>query len=168
MLPTTSDTNKHVRVASRWTRAVLSPSVVSDSLQPHGLWPTRLLCPWDFQARILERVAISFSGGSSQPRNQTPVVSCIAGGFFTRLGSPQQTDTNTENTFHRFSVRSLQMVPWPLPLRWTFKMWQYFQLYMLVARMQLMGKALLISDTGTLGPTPRTVTVEMKSGRLWK
>ena len=22
-------------------------SVVSDSLRPHGLWPTRLLCPWD-------------------------------------------------------------------------------------------------------------------------
>ena len=22
-------------------------SVMSDSLQPHGLWPTRLLCPWD-------------------------------------------------------------------------------------------------------------------------
>ena len=22
-------------------------SVVSDSLQPHGPWPTRLLCPWD-------------------------------------------------------------------------------------------------------------------------
>ena len=22
--------------------------VVSDSLQPHGSWPTRLLCPWDF------------------------------------------------------------------------------------------------------------------------
>ena len=26
----------------------LSCSVVSDSLQPHGLEPTRLLCPWDF------------------------------------------------------------------------------------------------------------------------
>ena len=25
-----------------------SHSVVSDSLQPHGLQPTRLLCPWDF------------------------------------------------------------------------------------------------------------------------
>ena len=24
-----------------------SPSVVSDSLQPHGLQPARLLCPWD-------------------------------------------------------------------------------------------------------------------------
>ena len=27
--------------------AVLSWSVVSDSLRPHGLWPARLLCPWD-------------------------------------------------------------------------------------------------------------------------
>ena len=27
--------------------AILSRSVVSDSLQPHGLYPTRLLCPWD-------------------------------------------------------------------------------------------------------------------------
>ena len=27
---------------------VLSCSVVSDSLQPHGLQPTRLLCPWGF------------------------------------------------------------------------------------------------------------------------
>ena len=35
-----------------------------------------------FQARILERVAILFSRGSSQPRNHTRV-SCIAGGFFT-------------------------------------------------------------------------------------
>jgi len=33
-------------------------------------------------ARILERVAISFSMGSSQPRDRTQV-SCIAGGFFT-------------------------------------------------------------------------------------
>ena len=34
------------------------------------------------QARILEWVAISFSRGSSQPRDQSQV-SCIAGGFFT-------------------------------------------------------------------------------------
>ena len=27
--------------------AVLSHSAMSDSLWPHGLWPTRLLCPWD-------------------------------------------------------------------------------------------------------------------------
>ena len=35
-----------------------------------------------FQARILEWVAISFSRGSSRPRNQT-CTSCIAGEFFT-------------------------------------------------------------------------------------
>ena len=30
---------------------VLSCSVVSDSLQPHGLQLTRLLCPWDFPGK---------------------------------------------------------------------------------------------------------------------
>ena len=28
--------------------SVLSHWVMSNSLQPHGLWTTRLLCPWDF------------------------------------------------------------------------------------------------------------------------
>ena len=31
--------------------SVCSRSVVSDSLQPHSLQPTRLLCPWDFPGR---------------------------------------------------------------------------------------------------------------------
>ena len=47
------------------------------TLQPHGLQPTRLLCPWDFQSRILELVMISYSRGSSQPKNQT-LISCIS------------------------------------------------------------------------------------------
>ena len=29
----------------------VSHSVVSDSLQPHGLYPTRLLCPWDYPGK---------------------------------------------------------------------------------------------------------------------
>ena len=32
----------------KWSR-----SVVSDSLRPHGLWPTRLLRPWDFLRTLL-------------------------------------------------------------------------------------------------------------------
>ena len=51
-------------------------------LQPHGLRLMRLLCSWVFQAGILEWVAISFSRGSSQPRDWTQL-SCIAGRFFT-------------------------------------------------------------------------------------
>ena len=30
---------------------LLRPSFVSDSLQPHGLWPARLLCPWNFPGK---------------------------------------------------------------------------------------------------------------------
>ena len=50
-------------------------------------WSLTLCDPVDYivcgilQARILEWVAIPFSRGSSQPRNQTQV-SLIAGGFF--------------------------------------------------------------------------------------
>ena len=57
-------------------------SVVSNSLWPHGLEPTRLVRPWNFQARVLEWVAISFSRGSSWPRDRTQV-SHIAGRHFT-------------------------------------------------------------------------------------
>ena len=57
---------------------VLSLSDMSDSLQPHGLQPTRYL----HQARILEWVAISFSRRSFQPRDQT-WVSCFTGRFST-------------------------------------------------------------------------------------
>ena len=44
--------------------------------------PVDCSLPWDFQARILECIAISFSSGSFWPRVQTQV-SCLAGGFFT-------------------------------------------------------------------------------------
>ena len=51
----------------------------------HGLQLARLLCPWDSQARILEWVAISSWGGSSQLRDQpaSPLSPALAGGFFT-------------------------------------------------------------------------------------
>ena len=54
--------------ATPWTVAPQAPLV-------HGI----------SQARILEWVAVSFSRGSSQPRDQTLgpyCISCIAGGFF--------------------------------------------------------------------------------------
>ena len=44
---------------------------------PETVQHIRLLCPWDFLARILELVAISCSRGSSPPRHQT-YASCIS------------------------------------------------------------------------------------------
>ena len=65
------------QVQCRKWKVKVKLSVVSDSCDPmnyrvHGI----------LQARILEWVAISFSRGSSQPRDQTQV-SHIAGRFFT-------------------------------------------------------------------------------------
>ena len=80
-----------------------------NSLQPYGLWPTRLLCPWIFQARILEWFAISFSRGSSWPRDQTHV-SCIAGRFFTtwaiREAHPMVEYSNNFTNNRRFFTNS--------------------------------------------------------------
>ena len=47
----------------------VSCSVVSNFVWPHGLQPTRGLCSWILQTRILEWVAIPLSRGSSQPRD---------------------------------------------------------------------------------------------------
>ena len=60
-------------------------SVISDSLQPHELWSARLLCPWNFPARILEWVAISYSWGSSQAETEPASLAfpALAGRVFT-------------------------------------------------------------------------------------
>ena len=64
--------------------AVLSHTVVCDSLQPHVLYVAcqTPLSMGILQARILEWVAMPFSTESSQPRDQTKI-SLIAVGFFT-------------------------------------------------------------------------------------
>ena len=70
---------------------VLSYPVVSFSLGPHGLYSTRLLCPWNSPCKITGIADHSFSGGSSQPMDRT-LVSCTAGGFFT-IWVPRETHT---------------------------------------------------------------------------
>ena len=50
----------------KWSR-----SVMSESLQPHGLWPTRLLHPWDFPGKNTGVGYHFLLQGSSRPRDQT-------------------------------------------------------------------------------------------------
>ena len=54
-----------------------SCSVVSDSLRPHGPYS-----PWNSPGQNSGEGCLSFSRGSSQPRDRTQA-SCIAGEFFT-------------------------------------------------------------------------------------
>ena len=71
-----------------------SRSVMSNSLQPHGI----------LQARTLEWVAFSFSGGSSQPRDQTQV-SHIEGGFFTSRAIRKPKCTSNKIYVNRSKVK---------------------------------------------------------------
>ena len=57
-------------------------SVVSDSLWPHGLEPTRLLCSWDSPSKNTGVGCHSLLQGISQPKDRTHI-SCSAGRFFT-------------------------------------------------------------------------------------
>ena len=61
----------------------LSRSVVSNSLAPHALQPTRLPCHGILQARILEWVATSSSRGIFPDPGIKPESPALAGGFFT-------------------------------------------------------------------------------------
>ena len=60
-------------IKAEWSNNSESHSVVSDSLQLHGI----------LQARILEWVAFHFSRGSSQPRDQTQVSHIASGSLLT-------------------------------------------------------------------------------------
>ena len=51
---------------------------MSDSSQPHGLQPTRLLRPWDFQAKILEWGAIAFSQEDAQASSNLSAINTLA------------------------------------------------------------------------------------------
>ena len=54
--------------------------VMSDFVQPYGLWPTGLPCTWDSPGKNIRVPAFSFSGVSSRPRDWTHVsyISCIS------------------------------------------------------------------------------------------
>ena len=75
---------KHLPARNRACCVCVDCSVSSDSLWPHGLLPSRLLCPrnsWGQNTGVdsLQRI---FFRGSSQPMDWTPV-SHTAGGLFT-------------------------------------------------------------------------------------
>ena len=63
--------------SSRVKVILLSHSVMSNSLQPHGLWSARLLQPWDPPGKNTGAGCHFLLQGSYQPRDGTHV-SCIS------------------------------------------------------------------------------------------
>ena len=72
---------------------------MSNSLQPHVLQPARFLCPWNFPGKNTGAGCISYSKGSSWPKDQSHVscVFCI-GRFLTTapLGKPESIYTSVQ------------------------------------------------------------------------
>ena len=86
-------------------------SVVSDSLQLHGLYTVHGI----LQARILEWIAFPFSRGSSQPRDRTQV-SRIAGGFITSWA------TRDANSIAKANKKPMKLKPNQKKQKFTLKM----------------------------------------------
>ena len=59
-----------------WVSVCVVSSVVSSFLRPHGLYPTRLLCPWKFPVKNPGVGCHLFLQGSSRSSDQT-YISCI-------------------------------------------------------------------------------------------
>ena len=76
-----------------------------------------------FQARVLEWIAISFSGGSSWPRNLTRV-SCIAGTCFTVRATREAIFYVSYNLKSRFLIRSYRIAS----QKWDGWINRYFQI----------------------------------------
>ena len=66
--------NKHH--SSKYSFACSVASVMSDSLRPYALKPTRLLCPWDSPGKNTGLDFMPSSRGSSWPRDWTSI-SCV-------------------------------------------------------------------------------------------
>ena len=73
-------------------------SVVSDSLRPQGLWGSSV--HGILQARILEWVAISFSRGSSRPRDRIRV-SCVGRWILYHCATRETGPRDTKAKMHR-------------------------------------------------------------------
>ena len=94
-----TDRQTHTHMHTYTHVCVLSRPAASNSLWPVDCCPPGSSIRGIPQVRILQWVAISFSRGSSQPRDQTQV-SCIAGGFFTIWTNREVIHTHTHTHTH--------------------------------------------------------------------
>ena len=86
---------------------MLSHSVMSDSLQPHGLWPTSLLCPWDSPGKntgvgcpfILQGILLT-----QETETESLASLVLAGGLFTTVPTGNPLIIKTKHKKHVWSL----------------------------------------------------------------
>ena len=89
---------------------MLSHSVVSDFLQPHGLQPTRSLCPWDFPGKNTTVGCHFLLQGIFPTQGLNPYLftsPALAGRFFTAEPPGKRVLTHTHTHTHIKPFRNL-------------------------------------------------------------
>ena len=104
---------------------MLSYTVMSDFLWPHGLWPARLLCPWDSPGKNTGKGSHTLLQGifPTQWSNQSPVSPALAGGLLplSHLGSPHVLISRTcKYMLHGKGEFRLEMELWLL-INWSWE-----------------------------------------------
>ena len=115
--------------APRYAKWKWSLSVVSDSLRPVDCSPPSSSVHGILQARILEWVAISFSRGSSQPRDQTQV-SHIEGRCY-NLWATREDPRYTKIRTKSLCIKGLKLkeeIVWQMKSTYSFQYLVYIQI----------------------------------------
>ena len=132
---------------------VLSWSVVSSSLQPHGLQPARLLCPWNFPGKDTGVGCHSLLQGIFPTQGSNPSLlhlPALAGGFFTTEspGKPESKQIIAEGSFRydtqlsfRPSMQSTLVLDSSSCLKYTVCFYNFQPLHKMVP---LLGKTFLL------------------------
>ena len=100
----------------KWSR-----SVVSDSQLPHGLQPTRLLCPWDFPGKSTGVGAIAFSRNGAIGKHTWLLVSPYINGHKSKIKKKRK--GKNEKILKRTGKekkKSYQKKKKAINLKWTF------------------------------------------------
>ena len=98
---------------------VFSCSVVSDSLQPHGLQPTRLLCPWDFPGKSAGVGCHCLLWGKEISRLKKEIQTC----FFLSVSCSYRFHSSNKCTWRQWLLISVTAVGS------NFRIWFWFCLF---------------------------------------
>ena len=108
---------------------VLSRSVVSNLVQPHGLKPTRLLCSWNFPGKSIGVICRFLLQGIFSNRDWTLVscISCIGRGVLSTTEPPESESSSVMSSSLRphvlyspWNSPGYNTLFWPFPSPGTF------------------------------------------------
>ena len=130
----------------KWSEVKWSRSVMSDSLQPHGLWPTMLLHPWDFPGKSTGVGCHNLTKVFSSPRAVSPWESpFLVNDLSTQIVVRRSQESFLSTLFHflhpiNHQVLSILLTKWTLALNISLSIHCPFHAHQIFTNLQLSHK----------------------------